>query len=277
MYGAILGDICGSIYEWNNVVTDTPENIQLLNPKCYFTDDSILTVAIGEAILTNNDYKTSLLTWSKKYPNQGYGIRFKQWFLSTNQKPYKSYGNGSAMRVGSIGWAFNDLDQTIRESANSALVTLNHKEGVKGAMAVAAAIFLARNGESKDKIKSSIENNFGYNLNRNPLKSPHLFPINVGTCQNTVPPAFTAFLESDSFETALQIAISYGGDSDTLACIAGSIAEAFYKYIPPSLILFANKKLPDDMKNVIQLFYRRFLLGYGLDYYGTGNKIDLSV
>jgi ADP-ribosylglycohydrolase len=162
MYGAIIGDICGSIYEWNNLVTDTPHKIDLINQKCYYTDDTILTLAIADAVLGNNDYQDSLLTWARKYPNSGYGGNFKKWFNQNDPKPYNSYGNSSATRVGSIGWCFDSLEETLTEARKSAQVTHNHKEGMKGAMAVAAAIYLARSGKTKNEIKEYIENEFKY-------------------------------------------------------------------------------------------------------------------
>jgi ADP-ribosylglycohydrolase len=149
MYGSIIGDICGSIYEWNNRVTNMPEEIDLINQKCYYTDDSILTMAIAEALINDKDYQKFLLQWSNNYPDCGYGGRFRQWFKQKQPKPYNSYGNGSAMRVGPIGWCFNSLEETLDGAEKSAKITHNHKEGIKGAKAVAAAIYLARNNRTK--------------------------------------------------------------------------------------------------------------------------------
>ena len=266
MYGSIIGDICGSIYEFNNYKTDTPENINIIHPKCYFTDDTILSVAIADAILSDGDYKKNLLKWAWKYPKSGYGYRFMQWCLNKNPQPYNSYGNGSAMRVGSIGWAFDTLEQTIDEAKRTAEVTHNHKEGIKGAQAVAGAIFLARNNKTKTEIKEFIEKEFKYNLNKDlsAVRKKNKFEV---SCQKTVPPAIMAFLGSNDFINSIQIAISLGGDTDTLACITGSIAEAFYKEIPLSIIDFINKKLDDDMKKIISKYHEKYLKNYGLEYY----------
>jgi ADP-ribosylglycohydrolase len=275
MYGSIIGDICGSIYEWNNRVTDKPGDINLVNQECYYTDDTILVLAIADAVLNGRDYQKYLLTWTKKYPNCGYGIKFKTWFTQNNPKPYNSYGNGSAMRVGSIGWCFETLEETIDEAGKSARITHNHKEGIKGAKAVAAAIYLARNNKTKKEIKEYIENEFKYKLSTDITKLREKYKYEA-TCQNTVPPAIMAFLESSNFEDSIQIAISLGGDSDTLASITGSISEAFYKNIPLSLINFVNNKLQDDMKAVLNKFYNRYLTAFGLEYYTVKNsRIDI--
>jgi ADP-ribosylglycohydrolase len=275
MYGSIIGDICGSIYEWNNRKTNNPREIDLINQKCYYTDDSILTLAIADAVLSNNNYQDSLLIWARKYPNSGYGGGFRNWFNKKSPKPYKSYGNGSAMRVGSIGWCFETMEETIDQAGKSAQVTHNHKEGIKGAQAVATAIYLARNNKSKTEIKECIEKEFRYNLSKDlsALRKSYQFDE---TCQGTVPPAIMAFLESNNFEDSIQIAISLGGDSDTLACITGSISEAFYKTIPLSFIDFVNSKLKDDMKEVLEKFHEKYLRQYNLEYY-TFKKRQLDI
>jgi ADP-ribosylglycohydrolase len=281
MYGSIIGDICGSIYEWNNRVTDRPGDIILINQKCYYTDDTILTLAIADALLNDRDYSKYLLSWARKYPNSGYGGKFRNWFTQKSPKPYNSYGNGSAMRVGPVGWCFETLKETIDEAGKSAQVTHSHKEGVKGAKAVAAAIYLARKNKTKNEIKDFIEDEFKYNLDKNLNKIRKNYRFNDGlkaTCQSTVPPAIMAFLESNSFEDSIQIAISLGGDSDTLACITGSISEAFYKNIPLSLVRFVNNKLRDDMKEKLRLFYGRYLTAYGLEnYYLENRRVDMYI
>ncbi|MDR2706063.1 MAG: ADP-ribosylglycohydrolase family protein [Planctomycetaceae bacterium] len=283
LYGAIIGDICGSIYEFNNRKTDKPEEIDLINSDCFFTDDTVLTVAVTEVAATAHetkttvdDYNKSLHKWGRKYPYKGYGNRFRGWLDSDDPKPYNSFGNGSAMRVSPIGYLFEE-DQNHegryacwREAERSALPTHNHPEGIKGAQAVAWAIQLARvsasqqssltqhNNEDKQKIAEMISVAFGYDLNQTLAQIRPHYKFDE-TCQRTVPQAIIAFLESHDFVSAIQNAISIGGDSDTIACITGSIAEAFYQEIPKELIEFAKSKLPDDIQKV---------MGYTL----SGNK-----
>ena len=261
MYGAIIGDICGSIYEFNNFKTDNPGEIQLIDPRCFFTDDTVLTCAIMDAVLSKWNYKKALYRWANKYPKRGYGQGFALWYTSFLPKPYNSFGNGSAMRVSSIGWAFDTIEETLAEAKRSAEVTHNHPEGIKGAQAVAAAIFLARHGRSKESIKKCIEDTFGYNLHRT-LKDIRPQYTFSGSCQGTVPEAIIAFLESNDFTGAIQNAISLGGDADTLACITGSIAEAYYKDIPVELKEFAEQNLGREMINLVHKFYNMYYRNY---------------
>jgi ADP-ribosylglycohydrolase len=265
MMGAIIGDICGSIYEFDNRKTDSPETIELANPACFYTDDTVLTVAVFEAAFGEGDYEKSILKWAREYPKESYGRSFRKWFLSENPQPYDSFGNGSAMRVSPVGWAFDSLEETLHEAEKSAACTHNHPEGIKGAQATAAAIFLAREWKTKDEIKTYIEDQFGYNLNRSLAEIRPSYQFDE-TCQGTVPQAIIAFLESRDFSHAIQSAISIGGDSDTLAAITGSIAEAYYREteknfrifsgIPAELSSFAHSKLNTDMTTVIRKFYR---------------------
>ena len=264
MFGAVIGDICGSIYEFNNHKTDRPEVIELMNPACFYTDDTVLTAAVAEAAFNDGDYEKSILKWARAYPKESYGHNFRKWFRSKNPKPYNSYGNGSAMRVSPIGWAFDSLEETLREAEKSAACTHNHPEGIKGAQATAAAIFLARNGSTKEEIKAQIESKFGYNLNRTLAEIRPSYQFDE-SCQGTVPEAIIAFLESRDFTHSIQCAISLGGDTDTLAAITGGIAEAFYKHsekhfrifsgIPEKLISFAESKMNNDMISVIRNYY----------------------
>ena len=204
---------------------------------CSFTDDSVMTIAVGEALLavgpeaTVKEIEEAVVTkmqdWGKRYPYAGYGGRFRYWLRERNPKPYGSYGNGSAMRVSAVGWLYDSLERTREVARATANVTHNHPEGIKGAEATASAIYMARNGFSKEEIKEYIEGEFHYNLNRT------LDEIRPGyhmdeTCQRTVPEAIIAFLESKDFEDAIRNAVSLGGDTDTLGAITGSIAEAFY-------------------------------------------------
>ena len=253
MLGAIIGDICGSVYEWHNLKTEHPDSIPLDRPKCHFTDDTVLTLAVAEACLGDRDYAKALKHWGRKYPGKGYGGRFSQWLATDGYAPYNSYGNGSAMRVAPIGWLFDTLDETLAEAARSAEATHNHPEGIKGAQAVAAAIFMARTGGSKDNIRQWIKQRFGYDLDRSvqSIRPGYLFNE---TCQGSVPEAIIAFLESGDFEHAVRLAISLGGDSDTIACITGAITEAFYGGVPDRLWAFAKSKLDPEMLAVADRF-----------------------
>jgi ADP-ribosylglycohydrolase len=263
MYGAIIGDICGSIYEKYNhktdnpYKTDNPTEIDLINQKCYFTDDTVLTVAVADAILTDRDYKQAVHRWANNYPNAGYGKKFCRWFRAGNPEPYDTWGNGSAMRVSAIGWAFDTQDKTLEEAKSSAEITHNHPDAIKGAQSVAAAIFMARHGASKEKIKTYIKETFDYHLDRTLTEIRPSYSFDK-SCQGSVPEAIIAFLESNDFVHAIQLAISIGGDSDTIACITGSIAEAFYRDIPKELIDFVNSKLPDEMKKIVGAFREKY-------------------
>jgi len=264
MMGAVIGDICGSIYEFDNLKTDRPETIELTNPECYYTDDTVLTAAVAEAAFGDGDYEKAILKWARAYPKESYGENFRKWFNSPNPSPYNSYGNGSAMRVSPVAWAFDTLEEVLIEAEKSAACTHSHSEGIKGAKATAAAVFLASTGNSKEEIKTYIESEFGYNLSRSLDEIRPIYEFDE-SCQGTVPEAIIAFLESRDFTHAIQCAISIGGDSDTLAAITGAIAEAFYKNadkkirmypgIPPELVEFADSKITSDMKAVIHHYY----------------------
>jgi ADP-ribosylglycohydrolase len=255
MIGAIIGDICGSIYERNNRKTDKPQTIELVNSACRFTDDTVLTVAVAEAVLTDRDYEKAILKWARAYPKAGYGKKFKVWLQAEKPEPYNSFGNGSAMRVSPVSWVFDTMEEVLIEAEKSAACTHNHVEGIRGAQAAAAAIFLARNGKPKDEIKSFIENKFGYNLGRSLAEIRPSYRFD-SSCQGSVPQAITAFLESGGFTHAIQCAISIGGDSDTIAAITGSIAHAFYGF-SGDLYKFAQSKLNEDMKIVINNFLKK--------------------
>ena len=235
MYGAILGDIIGSPFEFDR--GDKTKEFDLFTKGCDFTDDSVMTIAVGEALLavgpeaTVQEIEEAVVTnmqdWGKRYPYAGYGGRFRYWLRERNPKPYGSYGNGSAMRVSAAGWLYDSLERTREVARATANVTHNHPEGIKGAEATASAIYMARNESSKEEIKEYIEREFHYNLDRT------LDEIRPGyhmdeTCQRTVPEAIIAFLESKDFEDAIRNAVSLGGDTDTLGAITGSLAEAFY-------------------------------------------------
>lgn len=260
MYGAILGDIIGSPYEFDR--GNKAKNFPLFPPDSAFTDDSVMTLAVADAFLSlspeapDEDIRRQLVQsmqfYGQAFPHAGYGGMFRRWLKDTNPQPYGSYGNGSAMRVSSVGWLFDDL-QTVRHMARlSAEVTHNHPEGIKGAEATASAIFLARTGSTKAEIKAYIEANFHYDLSRS---CDEIRPTyrHVESCQETVPEAITAFLEGESFEDVIRTAVSLGGDCDTLTCIAGSIAEGFYG-VPEQLKQQCRQRLPEDLQKVLRRF-----------------------
>ena len=260
MYGAILGDIIGSPFEFDR--GDKTKDFKLFSRRSHFTDDSVMTLAVCEALLKVGQDVTvkeiedavisSMQSWGRRYPHAGYGGYFRRWLTARHPEPYNSYGNGSAMRVSAAGWLYDSLEKTRVVAKATANVTHNHPEGIKGAEATASAIFMARNGSSKEEIKKYIENEFHYDLNRT------LNEIRPGyhmdeTCQKTVPEAIIAFLEAKDFEDAIRNAVSLGGDTDTLGAITGSIAEAYYG-IPEWLITECRKRINKDMRIVLDDF-----------------------
>lgn len=254
MIGAIAGDIIGSVYEHHNIKVT---NFSLFDSHCTFTDDSVLTIATADAILSGAGYAGKLREYYLRYPEKGYGQGFRRWAAAGRTTPYYSNGNGSAMRVSPVGFAFSTMEDIQREAKRSAEVTHNHPDGIKGAQAVAAAVFLARVGSSKEEIRSHITKNFHYNLSEplDSIRAHYGFDV---TCPGSVPQAITAFLESDDYEDAIRKAISIGGDSDTIACIAGGIAEGFYGGVPQYIADFALAKLDDVLREVVASFEHRF-------------------
>jgi ADP-ribosylglycohydrolase len=250
MWGAIIGDVVGSVYETHSIKT---KDFVLFSERSRFTDDTVLTIAIADCILNKKDYAHTLREYARKYPKKKYGASFIQWFRQDDAPPYNSYGNGSAMRVSPVGIFFQDLNIVLQESKKSAEVTHNHKEGIKGAQAVASAVFLAKIGNTKEEIKNYVVNAFAYDLDRkiDDIRLNYDFDV---TCQGSVPESIIAFLESTSFEDAIRNAISLGGDSDTMACIAGGIAEAFYKEIPSYFIEETQKRLNEEFLNILTVF-----------------------
>jgi len=248
--GAIAGDVIGSVYEWNNVKTT---EFALFTAKSDFTDDTVLTVAVADCILNQKDFSETIWEYGRKYRRRGYGGNFRKWLKSYNPKPYGSYGNGSAMRVSAAGFAYDNLEEVLEVAKQSAEVTHNHPEGIKGAQATASAIFLARQGKSKQEIKDYITQAFDYNLDftLDEIRPTYKFDV---TCQGSVPQAIVAFLESSDFENAIRLAISIGGDSDTIACITGGIASAFYKQIPTEIMDFVVDKLPNEYIEIMNKF-----------------------
>ncbi len=259
MYGAILGDMIGAPYEFDR--GRKTKDFPLFSRGSEFTDDTVMTIAVAEALLdtmgqpekaVKEALVRSMQKWGHKYPNAGYGYRFGGWLRAKNPEPYNSFGNGSAMRVSPAGWLFETLEQTRTVARWTSEVTHNHPEGIKGAEATASAIWLARNGKAKDEIKGYIIREFGYDLSRT---CDEIRPgyHHVESCQETVPEAITAFLEGTDFEDVIRTAVSLGGDCDTLTCIAGSMAEAFYG-VPALLEAECTARLPAEMLEVLARF-----------------------
>jgi ADP-ribosylglycohydrolase len=253
--GAIAGDIIGSVYEFEaQKETDFP----LFRNSSTFTDDTIMTVANADWLLGGDDLLGIMKTYGNHYPNAGWGGMFMRWLRESDPQPYHSFGNGSAMRVSPVGWAFDSLEETLDVAKRSAEITHNHPEGIKGAQATAACIFLARTGKSKQEIKEYIERTFGYNLSRtcNEIRLTYQFDE---SCQRTVPESIIAFLDSTDFESAIRLAISLGGDADTLGAITGSIAEAYYGEMPENIRKEVLKRLPNKFIRVMQNFYQKYV------------------
>lgn len=260
MLGAIIGDIIGSVYEWHNIKT---KQFELFKSNGFFTDDSVMTCANALAAM---EYKTSrgqtsfgeilipeMKRLGQKYPDAGYGGMFMHWLFSGETKPYFSYGNGSAMRVSPVAWIAADLEEAESLAKQSAEVTHNHPEGIRGAQAVAAAIYLARSHQSKQEIKAYLESKYyPLNFRLDDIRADYKFDV---TCQGSVPQAIEAFFESEDFEDAVRNAVSIGGDSDTLAAMTGSIAEAYYG-IPPAIKARALQFLDEELTEIVDRFYK---------------------
>lgn len=260
MYGAILGDMVGSPYEFD--MGNKSKDFEMWSRRVRFTDDTVMSIAVADAIMSagvdsdEKEIKDALVkkmrSWGRRYPNSSYGGRFIFWLGSRNPKPYGSYGNGSAMRTSSVGWFYDTIEKTREVARWTAEVTHNHPEGIKGAEATASVIFLARNGKGKEEIKDYVVREFGYDLRRS------CDEIRPGyhhdeSCQKTVPEAITAFLEGENFEDVIRTAVSLGGDCDTLTCIAGGMAEAFYG-IPEEMRAEVRVRLEADMLKVLGAF-----------------------
>jgi ADP-ribosylglycohydrolase len=254
MLGAISGDIIGSPYEWRSTKS---LDFELFTSQSIFTDDTVLTVAVADCILHNKDYAETFKEYGRRYPDAGYGSMFYRWLQSPTSHPYNSFGNGSAMRVSPVGFAFDTIEKVLTEARHSAEVTHNHPEGIKGAQAIAAAIFIARSGESKEQIRKYVEDSFSYDLNQTleQIRPGYRFDE---TCQGSVPQAIIAFLESDSYEDAIRKAVSLGGDSDTLACMTGGIAQAYYKEIPDQITAKVRQLLDDNLLAIVDEFSERY-------------------
>ncbi|MCR5522091.1 MAG: ADP-ribosylglycohydrolase family protein [Clostridia bacterium] len=261
MWGAIIGDIVGSIYEFDNIRT---KEFKLFSSDCFFTDDTVMTVAVAKSLLdSDGDYDAfarntvdNLHIFGRKYPNAGYGGRFRVWLNDGDTYPYNSFGNGSAMRVSACGFAARTLEEAVQLAYNSAYCTHNHFEGIRGACAAAVAIFLAGNGKSKEEIKEYICKYY-YEIDFTLDEIRDTYSFNE-TCQETVPQALEAFFESDDFEDAIRNAISIGGDSDTLAAITGGVAQAYYG-IPDEIIAQARTYLDDFLLETVDRFNEKYM------------------
>ena len=254
MIGAIAGDIIGSIYERHRIKT---KDFPLFGRGCRFTDDSVLTVALADSILNNEGYAGLLRQYYRRYPHAGYGSMFRAWALQKDSGPYNSFGNGAAMRISPVGFAFDTLDEVMEKAREYTAVTHNHPEGIKGAQATAAAVFLARTGSSRQEMRHHVATVFGYDLDRTLEKIRPGYGFDV-TCQGSVPEAIISFLESADYEDAVRNAISLGGDSDTLACITGGIAQAFYGGVPGFITQQAMDLLDRGLRAVVEAFARRY-------------------
>lgn len=265
MLGAIIGDIIGSPYEWNNVKT---KGFELFSDRCRFTDDTVMTLAIAHALMESAAFDGDLSStavsatavycmryWGKRYLRAGYGAGTLEWICKSVPAPYNSYGNGAAMRVSACGWAATSLEEAIRLSKAVTEVTHNHPEGIKGAESVAVAIFLARTRSSQNDIRDYIDkHHYSMDFTLDSIRDAYSFDV---SCQGSVPQAIMAFLESTSFEDAVRNAVSLGGDSDTIAAITGSIAEAYYG-IPVSMRNQALTHLTEELKMIIFDFEEKF-------------------
>lgn len=272
LLGAIVGDVIGSVFERQNVKVT---NFELFCRFSHFTDDTVLTVAVADAILNRHShtwkiiekhrnktlYARKIKEYGRKFPDAGYGQMFRQWLESDALHGYRSYANGGAMRVSPVGFAFDNLDAVLSEAKLSAEVTHNHPDGIKGAQAVASAVYLARIGQSKAEIRAYIEHQFGYRLNKclDDIRPAYAFD---SSCKGSVPEAIIAFLESADFEDAIRKAISLGGDSDTIACMAGGIAQAYYKTLPAHIIGEVNLRLDSGFRKIIRAFNTKFGISY---------------
>ncbi len=257
MIGAIAGDILGSTFEFNRIkTTDFP----LFPEGSRFTDDSVLTVATAFTLLTDGDYAANYRLFGRLYPVAGYGRNFRRWLEDGTIGPYDSWGNGSAMRVSPVAWAFATETEVLAAAELSAQVTHNHPEGIKGAQAVALAIFMARNQAGKAAIREALTSRFGYNLTRtaDEIRPGYQFDV---SCQGSVPEALICFLESSDWLAAVRLAVSLGGDADTMACIAGAVAEAFYGGVPEDIARTVVQMLPEHLTEVLTDFDQTYRQG----------------
>lgn len=258
MIGAIAGDIIGSVHEMSFLKR---MNFELFQKNSRFTDDTVMTMAVAKSILERSSYCDNLHDFGNRYPDRGYGGMFRKWLTKDDKLPYDSWGNGGAMRVSPVGFAFNNIKLVLEEAEYSSNPTHNHAEGVKGSKAIAACVFLARTGNSKANIKKYIEKEIGYNLKGSISAIRKNYKMDVSSA-GSVPPAIIAFLESTSLENAIRLAVSLGGDADTQACMAGAIAQAYYKEIPEEIYTKTMACLSDEFKIILSNFEKQYKIQY---------------
>ncbi|MHA1727672.1 MAG: ADP-ribosylglycohydrolase family protein [Promethearchaeota archaeon] len=254
MIGSIAGDIIGSKYERFGIKTT---KFEFFSSGSHYTDDTVLSIALADSILNKVNFPTKLKEYCRRYPKAGYGGWLYQWAMSDSLDPYNSFGNGSAMRVSPIGFAYDDLETVLKRAKQSAEATHNHPEGIKGAQAIASCIFLARTGNTKNKISDFIEDRFKYDLSRSidEIRPHYNFDV---TCQGSVPQAIRAFLESDNYEHSIRLALSLGGDSDTIGCMNGGIAQAYYGGVPEEIKESAFTYLDNKLMKIVKEFCEKF-------------------
>lgn len=258
MIAAIAGDIIGSIHERAHIKRT---DFALFKPSSRFTDDTVTTLAVADCLLRGKPYAATLRDYGRRYPDRGYGGMFRKWLASDDMGPYQSFGNGSAMRVSPVGFAMGSIDEVLAEAKRSAEVTHDHPEGIKGAQALALAVFLARRGADKETIRGEIAGRFGYDMQRTVAAIRPRYKFDV-TCQGSVPEAILAFLDSDDVEHALRLAISLGGDADTLACMAGAVAQAYYKRVPAAIVTEVQVRLTPELWALTLEFCARHEVAY---------------
>jgi len=254
MLGAIAGDVIGSVFEGRGLKTKA---FDLFSPRSTFTDDTVMTVAVAAWILDGLDLAQALRDFGRRHLWRGYGLSFMEWLLDGTKGPYDSWGNGSAMRVSPVAWAFDDLEEVLRRAQRSAEVTHNHPEGIRGAQATALAVFLGRKGAGKEEIRRRVESRCGYDLvlTTDEIRPGYGFDE---SCQGSVPESLICFLESHDYESAVRNAISLGGDTDTMACIAGGVAEAHYGGVPEPIAAAVRERLTKDLLDVLDRFQARY-------------------
>lgn len=254
MLGAIAGDVIGSVFEHRPI---KHTDFALFSARSTWTDDSLLTVAVADTLLGEGDFATGLYRWGSRYPQAGFGRSFMNWLQTGGGGPYGSWGNGSAMRVSPVAWAFDDERAVLASARASAAATHDHPEGIKGAQAIALAVFLARTGAEKASIRQRIQTEFAYDLDRrlDDIRPDYRFDV---SCAGSVPEALIAFFESEDYESAVRNAVSLGGDADTQACIAGAVAEAFYGGVPAGVASEVRARLPEELLSVMDAFIQRF-------------------
>ncbi len=255
MLGAIAGDVIGSVHEYAGTKT---KDFPLFVKESTYTDDSVHSVAVADWILSGRDLTEALVAYTHAHPGRGYGSMFHAWAHSSRHEPYGSYGNGSATRASPVGFAFDDLEEVVARAERSASVTHDHPEGVRRAQATAAAIYWARRTRDRSVIRDELEGSFGYDLRRpvDVIRPGHHY---TETCWGTVAPALIAFLDSTSFEDAIRNAVSLGGDADTLACITGGVAEAYYGGVPPEIANRVRALLDPSLLKIVDRFRERFM------------------